>query len=71
MNVCKRGRRLGLALLAALSFSGLSSMSVSAAYSLHLNKKNLSEIRSYVEEHGLGNSVSDDGLAGLWNSLEE
>lgn len=43
----------------------------SAAYSLHLNKKNLSEIRSYVEEHGLGNSVSDDGLAGLWNSLEE
>lgn len=31
MNVLRRGRRLGLALLAALSFSGLSAMPVSAA----------------------------------------
>lgn len=38
-------------------------------YEIRLDKEGLATLRAYVEERGLGNSISDDALAGIWNSL--
>lgn len=35
----------------------------------HFDKGHLSKTRDYVEEHGLGNSLSSDALAGFWNEI--
>lgn len=41
----------------------------SADYSLSLNKAKLAQLWEYVKQHGLGNSLSDDALASLWQQL--